>query len=350
MDYIVEHTLGKLLQGKTPEEAARIKIVDPACGAGVFLLGAYQYLLDWHENHGGKLTLAKRRKILTDNIFGVDIDPLAVEITKYCLSMMCSEGKDFSIGLEKNIRCGNSLIGSDFYNDTNMTLLSDAEMRNINAFDWAKEFPHVFHKQGGFDIIIGNPPWGQKTVKFDVMSRLYFSKCYPTSSIGIVDLFRFFIEKAFVLLRDGGLWGQVLPDIILMKNYESTRRLILDTVTLQHIAHWGRPFSLANIEVCTLIGTKETLAKNKKNNIQTVIHLKDSKVVENRVNQNIFRQLPGSKFNILLTKKSHAILQKFETLPVFSDYFATHEGIHTGNARDLLFINNKIDKHCKKLI
>jgi len=115
VDYIVEHTLGKLLQGKTPKEVARIKIVDPACGAGIFLLGAYQYLLDWHGKHFGKLTLTKRRKILTDNIFGVDIDPIAIDIAKYCLSMMCSEGNDFSIGLDENIRCGNSLIDTDYY-------------------------------------------------------------------------------------------------------------------------------------------------------------------------------------------------------------------------------------------
>ena len=99
VDYIVKHTVGKLLDGKAPQEAAKIKIVDPACGAGVFLVGAYQYLLDWHEKHSSKLTEAKRRKILTDNIFGVDIDPLATDITKYCLSMKCTDGKDFSLAL-----------------------------------------------------------------------------------------------------------------------------------------------------------------------------------------------------------------------------------------------------------
>ena len=84
---MVENSVGELLKSKTPVEAAKIKIVDPACGGGMFLLAAYQFLLDWHENHFGKLTLAKRRKILTDNIFGVDIDPLVVEITKYCLAI-----------------------------------------------------------------------------------------------------------------------------------------------------------------------------------------------------------------------------------------------------------------------
>ena len=124
VDYMVENSLGELLKDKTPADVAKIKIVDPACGAGIFLLDAYQYLLDWYEKHFGILTLAQRYKILTDNIFGVDIDPQAVEITKYCLSVKCSEGKDFSLDLDKNIRCGNSLT------DTN--------------FCWRKEFTPVF--------------------------------------------------------------------------------------------------------------------------------------------------------------------------------------------------------------
>ena len=157
VDYIVEHTLAKLLQGKTPKEAARIKIVDPACSAGIFLLGAYQNLLDWHEKHSGKLTLTKRRKILTNNIFGVDIDPLAVEITKYCLSMMCSEGKDFSIGLDGNVRCGNSLVDTGFYD---LGFSEDVE-RTVKPFNWRKAFPDAF-KQGGFDCVIGNPPYVKK--------------------------------------------------------------------------------------------------------------------------------------------------------------------------------------------
>ena len=114
VDYMIENSLAPLLKGKAPEETGKIKIVDPACGAGVFLVGAYHYLLDWHEKHFGSLTLENRRKILTDNIFGVDIDPLAVEITKYCLSMQCTNGKDFTLDIDENIRCGDSLTDTAF--------------------------------------------------------------------------------------------------------------------------------------------------------------------------------------------------------------------------------------------
>jgi len=198
VDYMVENSLGELLKDKTPEEASEIKIVDPACGGGVFLLGAYQFLLDWHEKHFGNLTLEKRRKILTDNIFGVDIDPLAVKITKYCLSMLClsnegSEGKDFSLDLGENIRCGNSLVDTEF--------------------DWQQEFSHVF-QQGGFDIVIGNPPYG---AKYSVNNKKYFQKNYETAQTiknrqkGSLDTFTLFIEKGHQLCQNPGVLHYIVP-------------------------------------------------------------------------------------------------------------------------------------------
>jgi type I restriction-modification system DNA methylase subunit len=116
VEYIVRNTVGRLLEGKTPKEAEKITILDPACGSGSFLLGAYQLLLDrhrdWYVNHGkekyatGKrpalyqgmggewrLTTAERKRILTNNIFGVDIDPQAVETTKLSLLLKVLEGE-----------------------------------------------------------------------------------------------------------------------------------------------------------------------------------------------------------------------------------------------------------------
>ncbi len=166
VDYIVEHTLGKLVEGKTPKQVSELKIVDPACGSGSFLIGAYDYLLNWHlrwyiENSPDKhrkanaifehevhtddgmtsewrLTVEKKRDILMSNIYGVDIDSQAVEVTKLSLLLKVLEGEtaetinsqpsffreralpDLD---EKNIKCGNSLIGHDFYDNEQMTLL-----------------------------------------------------------------------------------------------------------------------------------------------------------------------------------------------------------------------------------
>src|SRR5206468_3252486 len=147
VDYIVKNTVGKLLEGKTPRQAAKLRILDPACGSGSFLIGAYQYLLNWHrdryvdagpakhtrelyQGRGGAwhLTTSEKKRILLNNIFGVDIDPQAVEVTKLSLLLKVLEGESQESlarqlrmfheralpDLASNIKCGNSLIGPDF--------------------------------------------------------------------------------------------------------------------------------------------------------------------------------------------------------------------------------------------
>ena len=190
VDYIVKNTLGKLLEGKAPGQVGvgrgtPIRVLDMSCGSGSFLLGAYQYLLDWYLNgytlepekwsKGAspriyqisapdgvlwKLTTAERKRILLDHIYGVDIDSQAVEVTKLSLLLKVLEGEsEESIGkqlsmfrervlpdLAHNIKCGNSLIGPDFYTEKQSSFLNTEEQYRINAFDWDKEFPQVFDK------------------------------------------------------------------------------------------------------------------------------------------------------------------------------------------------------------
>jgi hypothetical protein len=180
VDYIVEHTVGKLLaECKTPTDAAKLRILDPACGSGSFLLGAYQVLLDWHlkwycEHEpptwakkrippifqstignrqstipGWRLTITEKKRILLNNIYGVDIDPQAVEVTKLSLLLKVLEGESQQTldnqlrlfheralpDLGGNIKCGNSLIGPDFYENQQLELLDDEERYRINVFD-----------------------------------------------------------------------------------------------------------------------------------------------------------------------------------------------------------------------
>ena len=207
VDYIVKNTVGKLLEGNnpssllpldkgrmggvTPKEAAKLRILDPACGSGSFLLGAYQYLLDWHQEwyvkddpkkwatsknptlyqaQGGdyRLTTTERKRILLNNIYGVDIDSQAVEVTKLSLLLKVLEGENKQTlqstflheralpDLGDNIKCGNSLIGPDFYQQ--QTMLDDEERYRVNVFDWEQEFSEIM-KAGGFDVVIGNPPY-----------------------------------------------------------------------------------------------------------------------------------------------------------------------------------------------
>ncbi len=196
--YIVENTLGKLLLtsplGTDKEiknavkKVSEIKVLDPACGSGSFLIEAYQYLLDWHlkiytsndetirknlssknpviyqaANGEYRLTTAERKRILLNNIYGVDIDSQAVEVTKLSLLLKVLEGEsEESLNaqlrmfheralpdLGDNIKCGNSLIGPDFYNQMEMQFLDDEEKLRINVFDWNSEFKEIMDK-GGF--------------------------------------------------------------------------------------------------------------------------------------------------------------------------------------------------------
>jgi type I restriction-modification system DNA methylase subunit len=183
--------VGKLCEGKTPRQISSLRILDPACGSGSFLLGAYQYLLNYHrdwyqkddprkhpqeiyQGYGGQwyLTTREKKRILLNNVYGVDIDPQAVEVTKLSLLLKVLEGENQDSlerqiklfkeralpDLGSNIKCGNSLIGPDFYQDKQMNLLDSDEAYRINAFDWEKEFREIM-KHGGFDAVIGNPPY-----------------------------------------------------------------------------------------------------------------------------------------------------------------------------------------------
>ncbi len=290
VDYIVKNTVGKLLEGDltpgpsperrgemTPKEAARLKILDPACGSGSFLLGAFQYLLDWHtkwysghepekwakgkapaiyQAQGGdwRLTTSEKKRILLGNIHGVDIDPQAVEVTKLSLSLKVLEGESQeSIGaqlglfkeralpdLGKNIQCGNSLIGPDYYEGQ---MFPDEEERyRVNAFSWQAAFPQVF-SVGGFDAVIGNPPYIQLSMAdyYDEAVNVYFVNQY-SSSMGRLNTFGLFIEKVLkLLLARGGCLGFIVPNTLLTQEYYQSLRSEMLQYQISNITSYRHP-------------------------------------------------------------------------------------------------------------
>ena len=278
VDYIVKNTVGKLInngddptpgplrpssvqasptrrEGKTPKQIEKLKILDPACGSGSFLIQAYQFLLDYHrdwyikdgidKNSKGKepkltrvrngewrLSTSERKKILLNNIHGVDIDSQAVEVTKLSLLLKVLEGENEQSlaqqmtlwheralpDLENNIKCGNSLIGTDFYNtDINngvqetMALYGDnnnEERIKINAFDWdGKNGFSAIMKSGGFDTVIGNPPYGA-TLTQKESDYLRFK--YKTTTKDL-DSYTLFMEKAVAIVKAGGYFSMIVP-------------------------------------------------------------------------------------------------------------------------------------------
>jgi type I restriction-modification system DNA methylase subunit len=274
VEYIVKNTVGKLCEGKTPRQISSLKVLDPACGSGSFLLGAYQYLLNYHrdwyhkddpqkhpleiyQGYGGQwyLTTREKKRILLNNIYGVDIDPQAVEVTKLSLLLKVLEGEnqdtlEHQIKLFKeralpdlgnNIKCGNSLIGPDFYQGKQMDLLQSEEAYRINAFDWEKEFPEIM-KQGGFDAVIGNPPYIRiQTMKeWAPLEVETYKKHYNSASKGNYDIYVVFVERGLNLLNKTGRLGFILPHKFFNAQYgEPLRKLLSKGKHLAEVIHFG---------------------------------------------------------------------------------------------------------------
>ena len=274
VEYIVKNTVGKLLEGKTPKQAESIRILDPACGSGSFLLGAYQYLLDWHMAwyvnndpekwtkakkptvHKGKgdtwhLTTAERKNILLNNIYGVDIDSQAVEVTKLSLLLKVLEGETGETlnqqmrlfheralpDLGSNIKCGNSLIGPDFYESRQMGLMDSEEMYRVNVFDWEREFAEVF-KAGGFDAVIGNPPYVRQE-SLGGEQKEYLKSRYAAFD-GVADLYVYFMEKGVRLLRSGGKYSIIVSSSFLRTRFAAPLRSWLkENAAIERIVDFG---------------------------------------------------------------------------------------------------------------
>jgi len=453
-----------------------MKVCDPACGSGAFLVGMLNEIVGVGRSISDVLGVEEERseyrlkkQAIQNCIYGVDIDPGAVDIAKLRLWLTLVvdyELKDIEPlpNLDYKIMCGNSLLEDLFVGDEaiqlfdskllgkvsgasqkrrtrtannlmQMTLFGreaeeylkglrelhlkyfgeynpekkkiireriekiemefinhsiqerikdiDVRMKNLNMqlpghrkqqaelmkrkieflaipneinrskvkpyFLWKLNFFEVFKDEGGFDVVIGNPPWGQKSVKFSKTERERFKKIYPSATIGIIDIFRLFIERAIMILNPLGSFANVLPDIILLKNYDSSRKFILDNLLISKIDHWGMAFESVNLDSCTLIGIK-SMVQNKENNVIDCIIHSDNETINNNILQSQFFETEGYKFNLYMSGEISDLINKLKKEKRFGDYFVSHEGIHSGNIRHKLFIDNKLNNNCHKLI
>ncbi len=290
VDYIVANTVGKLIADKQPHEVAGrtkgnwkpakgqrpLSVLDPACGSGSFLMGAYQYLLDWFRDQyvadkpekltdrvyrvgdQWRLTTAERKRILLDHIFGVDIDTQAVEVTKLSLLLKVLEGENKETldrqqklfreralpDLSSNIKCGNSLIGPDFYDNQQLDLFDEDERLRINVFDWNAEFAEIM-RGGGFDAVIGNPPYG---AELPAAAKSYLSrwKCRNNDTAAL------FVEHAVDLLCPNGKVGFIIPKpFTYASNWKKLQEIVVER--LEVLIDCSKVWREVKLEQCIVV-------------------------------------------------------------------------------------------------
>lgn len=240
-----------------------IKILDPACGSGAFLVYVFDYLLE--ENRridailGGALTSYDDyvREILRNNVYGVDVNEESVEITKLSLWLKTAQKGKKLTALDRNIRCGNSLV-------------DDAAYAGPKAFSWKSEFPDVF-ADGGFDVIVGNPPYVRSRDNVLDEIKPYIATTYA-NLFEKPNLYLLFMERSTQLLRPDGKLGFVVPNSWLgMASAEKTRRMLLERFSLDKLVNLqGESFEGVDVETVIFVLSNRAAAADHELLHQTV--------------------------------------------------------------------------------
>jgi len=323
VNYIVQNTLGVILKERTKEEVKKIKILDPACGSGSFLIKAYQTLIDYYQkltdykidtkNKIGKfeklmiekkgireISVAQKLNILRENIYGVDLDSKAVEITQLNLLLKAIVRRTKLPNLTDSIVCGNSLMaeGDEKY----------------KPFDWNREFKEVFDNDG-FDVVIGNPPYVfARGGSFNEAEKKYYYENYKLQQYQI-NTFILFIEKGLNLLKRGGYFGFIVPNNWLTINSAAKMReyLLKEVGDLKIINAIDTVFNQASVDTCILLfrkikPTKVELGELKKGEMTILKKYKPEDFYSNNFLINISKSKSGKNNKILEKLKNSNIL------------------------------------------
>ena len=361
VNYIVHNTIGKQIAGKSPADLAGgktmppFRVLDMACGSGSFLLGAYQCLLDHclvyhqanpsrrndkaiYQNDKGetRLTIAERKRILTTHIYGVDIDRQAVEVTKLSLLLKALEGENDTTlsrqmelfheralpNLSDNIKCGNSLIASDFS-------MVPEDLVRVNAFDWPAQFPDAM-KAGGFDAIIGNPPYGRL---LDEAGERYVTERCKTFR-GTPDVYVAFIECAIHVIKPDGCVSFIVPSAWLGgPAYKPLRLRMLEFKVYEIIALPFDVFADAYIDTAIFVLVKEQ--HTDQNSVRCFAYPKKAKLDAivigdtdfDLVPVSVWEESPDKKF-VLAVGVANLVARLFKAIPTrISEYAEMKRGV-----------------------
>ncbi|MCZ7555762.1 MAG: Eco57I restriction-modification methylase domain-containing protein [Bacteroidia bacterium] len=263
--YIVDRTVGEVIKDRTPAQIAGMRFADIACGSGSFLITVFDTLLryhtEWYNAHPDKakkdgcheldgrwvLSLRLKQNILRNSVFGVDKDAQAVEVTQLSLYLKLLEDESTATAnemqtlfhekilpdLSKNIIPGNSLIESDILDGN---LFNGDEERDLYPLDYRLAFPEAM-KNGGFDVVLGNPPYVRQETLGPVQKGYY--KTHYKVYHGVADLYAYFIERAVTLLRPKGRFGYIVANKWLRANYGARCAAWLKQQHIEEITDFG---------------------------------------------------------------------------------------------------------------
>lgn len=314
--YIVEQTIGKYLE-ENPDKLETIKILDPACGSGAFLNQAHSFLQQQYKIRTEERINATRlnnrakgqevtalnlfehsniadtnRSILLNNLYGVDLNSESTEITKLALWLKTAQKDQPLQNLDKNIKCGNSLIDDE-------TIAGD------KAFNWNEEFKDTM-ASGGFDVIIGNPPYG---AELDEQAKNYIYRNYNSVEYQI-DTYVVFIERALKLLKEGGKLSFIVPSTWLNMHYFSKlRNLIISGTKLEQVILYRyQVFDDVTAETCIFVCSK-TNNKDNKVRISYINNLEKNNNIEfDNILQDYWKDNCENGFNVFYNQEKINII------------------------------------------
>jgi type I restriction-modification system DNA methylase subunit len=356
VDYIVRNTVGELVKNKKTD-VSKIKVLDPACGSGSFLIKTFDVLNEYHSKKesysqnkldmsGTGTTYSTKLSILKDNIFGVDLDKQAVDIAQLNLLLKVAEKKRRLPILQQNVKNGNSLI-------------DDPSLAGDKAFKWNEEFAEIMGN-GGFDVVVGNPPY----VNIYLLSKNekeieYYQKTY-FGAYKKFDLYVLFIEKAIRLLKDGGYFSFIVPDKFLLQPYgERLRQFIVENCCIIKIVDLTKYkiFTDATVDNVIIVlrknKNKEEIDKNKIKIVRPTEDPKDKNGIEENVSelkQSIYSEDEAILFRLDVNPTKMKLKVKIETGSVLvKDICYVNWGARSGDIKNFV-LKEKINDLCKPML
>jgi len=340
-DYIVKETVGRFIKEHDYNEIRTIKILDPACGSGSFLIRAYDELLNYHAKQRNRslneLDQKDRLPVLLANIYGVDLDMQAVEITRLNLLLRTLTEKGKLPYLSNNIREGNSLISGT---EEELKKYFGDNWREKKPFKWEQKFKDIM-AQGGFDVVIGNPPWIESK-RMDTPDKSYYETAFH-SMHGQYDIFNGFVEKGLQLLKSGGVLGFIMPSRFVMNpDYKPFREMLLMDTRIVDICDVGEHiFEGVEMPALIMILEKQQDAEYRNTNLvqirTDVKNLAESEWKEYFVSQGRFLEEPNFLFTIYQPPEVDTLVSKIEKNSIrFGKLVNNARGVEIGKKSPLV--------------